>query len=104
MDTTQAALEISQVLKHNHFLRARITAVKWQMEVHIKNVQQQIDSIAAALAIEYTGHFALLKRTDTGWQCLACVDSANLPDDLPEDFDLCLPIPKPETMPEWEGW
>lgn len=26
------------------------------------------------------------------------------PPDVPEDFDLCLPIPKPETMPEWEGW
>lgn len=74
------------------------------MQTHIADVKREIDSLSKALAVEYTGHVALLKQTPEGWMCLACVDSCNLPTDVPEDFDLCLLIPKPDTMPEWEGW
>lgn len=104
MKTDEANLQQAIVLKHDHVLRHRLTKVKTRMSIHLKNVQREIDDIDAALAVEYTGHVALLRQTPEGWTCLACVDSRNLPPDVPEDFDLCLPIPKPETMPEWEGW
>ena len=104
MQTDEANLQHAIVLKHDHALRARLTKVKTRMSIHLKNVQREIDDIDASLLVEYTGHVALLKQTPEGWTCLACVDSRNLPPDVPEDFDLCLPIPKPETMPEWEGW
>lgn len=104
MNTNEAHLQQAIVLKHDHVLRARLTKVKTRMSIHLENVRREIDDIDASLAVEYTGHVALLKRTEQGWTCLACVDSQRLPDDVPEDFDLCLPIPKPETMPEWEGW
>lgn len=104
MKTAEADLQIAQVIKHDHQLRARLTKVKTRMGIHIQNVQREIDDISAALAIEYTGWCSLLKLVDGKWVCLACVDSRNLPEDTPEDFDVCLPIPKPETMPEWQGW
>lgn len=104
MKTEEAHLQAAQVLKQDHILRTRLEQVRSRMQTHIADVKREIDSLSEALTVEYTGHVALLKQTPKGWACLACVDSRNLPDDVPEDFDLCLPIPKPETMPEWEGW
>lgn len=104
MITEEVNLQQSIILKHDHALRDRLTKVKTSMKKHIDDVQKQIDRIDESLSLEYTGHVALLKQTNNGWECLACVDSRHLPDDVPEDFDICLPIPKPETMPEWEGW
>jgi len=104
MKTEEAHLQAAQVLKQDHILRTRLERVRSRMQTHIADVKREIDSLSKALTVEYTGHVALLKRTPEGWTCLACVDSRRLPDDVPEDFDLCLPIPEPETMPEWEGW
>lgn len=104
MKTEEAQLQQAIILKHDHVLRDRLTKVKTRMNIHMKNVQREIDDINESLAVEYTGHVALLKREGNGWKCVACVDSQNLPPDVPEEFDVCLPIPKPETMPEWEGW
>jgi len=104
MKTEEAHLQAAQVLKQDSILRTRLERVRSRMQIHIADVKREIDSLSEALTVEYTGHVALLKQTHEGWTCLACVDSCNLPPDVPEDFDLCLPIPKPETMPEWEGW
>lgn len=104
MQTKTFNAQAGQVLKQTHILRSRMEKVRARMKIHLTNVQREIDDLDAALKVEYTGHVALLKRTATGWECLRCVDSNHMPDDAPEDFDLALPIPTPESLPDFEGW
>lgn len=104
MKTQEYNLQISQVLKQNHILRSRLEKVRSRLKNHIEDMQVEIDELSAALKVEYTNYAALFKESPDGWICIACFDTTNIPEDLPEDFDLCLPIPKPETLPEWEGW
>lgn len=101
---TEQAIQAALRIKQDHMLRHRLEKVRGAVQTTIAGLQGQMAKIDQALTVEYTGHFALLKRDGDGWKCLACADSNKLPSDLPEDFDLCLPIPKPETLPEWEGW
>lgn len=72
--------------------------------IHLSNVQREVEKLDEALRIEPTGYCALLKQDSDGWKCLAVVNSMHPPEDVPEDFDLCLSIPKPDSMPEWQGW
>lgn len=60
--------------------------------------------IEDAVTIEYTGWMALLKKLPDGrWECLAIVNQDSPPEDEPE-WDLCMPIPEPSTVPEFSGW
>lgn len=97
-------MQVAVVLKHNAMLRDKLERVRTRLVIHVENVDREIEKLDEALRIEQTGYCVLLKQTDKGWTCVAVVNSLRPPDDVPEDFDLCLPIPKPESMPEWEGW
>lgn len=101
---TEQAIQAALRLKQDHMLRSRLEKLRGKVQSHISEMQRTIEQIDQALTVEYTGHFALFKKEGDSWKCVACADSNKLPEGLTEDFDLCLPIPNPETMPEWEGW
>ena len=63
-----------------------------------------INEIEEAVQIKYTGWMLLLKKLPSGgWECLDIVNQDNPPEAGPE-WDLCLPIPDPQTIPEFSGW
>ncbi len=105
MNNTNPEVYLGQALKQNHALRSRLETTRANMTNLIRAVQLEIRKIDDSLKIEYTGWTILLKATETkGWTCVGIVDTNNLPDDIPEDFDLALPIPDPETLPDFNGW
>ncbi len=71
-----------------------------------RRMQSIVDEIKAAAEIEYTGWFVLLKVVDGGFESLGTFnpDLFDEDDDIEPEWDLCLPIPKPETFPEFKGW
>lgn len=104
MNDKSTAAQIGQVLKQNNLLRSRLEGVRQKLVDHAANITREADIISKALRIEYTGHVVLLQQDGDGWKCLGVVDSRDLPDDVPEDFDLALPIPVPSSLDEFEGW
>lgn len=90
-------LAINQSEKKAACARTELLRVKSSLEVALRDIDQTVE-------VEYTGFFALLKRHPTkGWECLAVVNQDSLPENEPE-WDLCLPIPDPLTIPEFSGW
>lgn len=72
-----------------------------QVKSYLKNALARIED---AVEVEYTGWMMLLKKLPSGgWECLAIVNQDSPPEDEPE-WDLCLPIPEPSTVPEFSGW
>ena len=70
-----------------------------------RELVQALDKVEQNLKVEYTGEFVLLKQKENGrFESLGtfspCIDD---PEAEPE-WDLCIPIPKPETYPEFQGW
>lgn len=100
----QSAVFIAQAMQQTHVMRDRLEGVRSRLQEQISGFKAEMDKLSQAVRIEYTGYLALLKRTEKGWECVAIVDSRNLPDDLPEEWDVTLAIPEPGTLPEWEGW
>lgn len=87
-----------------HHMRDRLESVRAQMQNHIGSVKREMEKLSAAVAIKYTGFMALMRKTETGWECLRIVDTRNLPEEIEEDFDVAMPIPEPESIPEFQGW
>lgn len=86
-------------------MRDQLTKVKNSLENHIDSLKKEVDKLQASVAVEYTGWAALFKaKPEGGFECVAIVDERNLPDETPEDWDVSLPIPKPGSLPEFEGW
>lgn len=105
MKTDQHNIEVAQSLKATHLLRSRMEKIRRSLQSHMANINTEIEQISQALEVEYTPYCAILKKKpEGGWECIAIVDNRDLPYDMPEEWDLCMPIPKPETMPEFEGW
>jgi hypothetical protein len=64
---------------------------------------EMAETMAKDLQMEYTGWAVLLKQKLAGWECVRTVNLQNLPDEELE-FDLLLPIPKPECVAEFMGF
>jgi hypothetical protein len=94
---TQAAIEALT-------MRSKLEDTRRQYLDHAEKMQKLADQLGEAVEIKYTGFMALMKKTGTGWECLRIVDTRNLPDEIEDEWDVSLPIPEPESMPEFVGW
>lgn len=57
----------------------------------------------------YTGWYVLLRKGDDGgWKPIGCIEDYDEDEEslalLEEKWDLILPIPNPEGIPEWDGF
>jgi len=58
----------------------------------------------------YTGWYVAVRRKeDGGWEAIGCIEDSMDDNDeafvlLEEKWDLMLPIPNPEGIPEWDGF
>lgn len=73
----------------------------------LMRVRDQLDRLANELhksaVVEYTGDFVLLRREGSGWALVAIYNPDTWEGEDPE-WDQCMPIPKLETIPEFDGW
>ena len=104
MNDTNASALVGKSMKQNAQLRNKLEGVRGRLQTHLSDIKREVDQIDAALKVEYTDWIALLKWQDLKWVCIACVNIRDIDDDTPDDFDLALPIPSPESIPEWNGW
>ena len=96
----------------NYFLLANVlqtelNRAKSKLGFYKSSLENQIRDIEQEDKIEYTESYVLMRRDKDGnWQS-ACYcpyddeDGENMP---MEDFEVILPIPKPETLKEFEGF
>ena len=77
------------------------------MRSKLERVRSELTSLANSLEtserIRYTGWSVLLSRDGDTWKCVGIVNPEK-EGDIPEEWDMTLPIPDPKTLPEFEGW
>jgi len=57
------------------------------------------------VGVEYTGSFVMLKKDGDSYKCLGVYNpDIDAEENEPEGWDLCLPIPDPETVSEFGGF
>ena len=93
--------ELKQIAAINGSAKAE-AVMRTRLLMARDRLQAICDDIENACRIEYTGWFAMLRRDGDDWTCVGCINPDNEVD-LPE-FDLMMPIPKPETVPEFDGF
>jgi hypothetical protein len=54
--------------------------------------------------VKYTGWYSLIKKTNTGFESLGVFNPDISDLETEPEWDLCLPIPDPETVDEFAGW
>ena len=101
---TNAELYLQAACQKNATLRTQLERLRAELSITSTNLKRNVSEITEALDVEYTGFYVILKKIETGWKCLQIVESGNLPDDMEEEWDLVLPIPTPETIPDHSGW
>ena len=52
---------------------------------------------------DMTPYVALFERDGLGFKCIG-VFNPDTDDNIPEEWVLCIPIPNPENLPEFEGF
>lgn len=105
MNNTDPNIHLQAAARKNMQLREALERTRGAIVSTIERLRSRIDELQAAVDVEYTGWLALFRRTEDGeWECVRVLDGDNPPDDIEEDWELSLPIPKPETLPEFTGW
>ena len=95
------AMDVMQSRRAEERMRDKLLTAAREMARHVENLK-------SATKEEYTGWIGLFRETDGRWECVATVDTNNLPDwgDTEEEpqWDMAVPIPKPGTVSEFSGW
>ena len=92
------AMILSAEAKRNDYLRDACNKVNYLMK-------QASEIIEESNRIEYSGDVVLLKRNGETWESLGVFNPKTMyEDDEPLGWDLCLPIPKIETVREFQGF
>lgn len=106
MSDTKKLKNINYFILSN-VLKTRLNQMEGRLRAFKSSLLREIQDIETEDKIEYTESFVLLKRDKDGnWQS-ACYSPYNDEDgeNSPmEDFEVILPIPKPGTLKEFEGF
>lgn len=89
--------DIQKTIKQEAITRTLLMKLK-------SKLLEQCDLIEESQKVEYTGWYVLLKKKADGYECLGIVNPFQQSKMPTYEWDLSLPIPKPETMPEFQGW
>ena len=91
-------MAVNGAMKREADMRSTLETVKIRM-------QSMAAEIADSVKVQSTGWFVLLRKLDDGWESLGVMNPDRLSDEEIEvEWDLCLPIPDPQTVPEFQGW
>ena len=83
----------------NQRLRHRLSRLK-------RSLEHALEDISGTPGVKSTGWFVLLNhRADDGWEVIKCVNPDAMDEsEIPEEWDMCIAIPDPATVPEFPGW
>lgn len=90
----------------NRALRTRVSTLLGHL-VSVKSaLRKELDYIDEKRNVEYTDWYVLLKKDGDTWKaaCYCPYDDEDGNKIPIEDFDVILPIPKPETLKDWDGF
>jgi len=107
METEPAVKAHLQQVVQKRGLQEKVHIISGQMATLKGRCKSMIEQIEEYEQREYSGKWVLLTgKGDNDWEFVAIID----PDDekwcdeeLPP-FTLIMPIPKPDTVPEWDGF
>ena len=87
------------------YLQARQEHVK--LKNNFVRLKKRIVNLCDSMEVEatkYSGWYVLLKQDGYGWECLGVYNPHDESGPEEPEWDLCMPIPKPESIEEFQGW
>ena len=78
-------------------LKQRINKFREKLMVMCNEIEQDAK-------VQYTGWFVLLKKTEGGFESLGVFNPVISETGTEPEWNLCLPIPEPESFREFMGW
>lgn len=106
MDDTRKLKNMNYFILSNA-LKARLNQKEGRLRAFKSSLLREIQDIEIEEKVEYTEWFVLMKRDKDGnWQsvCYSPDHDEDGENNPMEDFEIILPIPKPETLKEFEGF
>lgn len=88
-------------------LKARLNQTEGRIRAIKTSLLRELEDIKVEGGVKYTEWFVLMKRDKDGNWISVCYDpyADDELEDMPmEDFEVILPIPKPETLKEFDGF
>lgn len=92
-----------------HQSQYELSVLKKRVSTFRKRLMDLCDSLEENLP-KYTGWFVFLKRVEkpsaleSEWECVGFYNPNVSEEDEEPVWDLCIPIPEPESIEEFEGW
>lgn len=102
----QKARRISAKLLLERFAAERRVGKTNRCLVSMKRrLEKMLSLIDEAEAVRYTGYYALMQFGEDGRpKCMGVVHADEVESDEEHSWDLILPIPGPDSVPEFDGW
>lgn len=101
---TNLEIYLAAAVQQNAKLRQELNQAKIDLQRIAEEAERRASKIQEGVDVGYTDFAVILKKSGNEWRCLAIVDFTNPPDDLPEDYDVVVRIPNPETLPDFDGF
>lgn len=94
MKATITAYNMSQ---ETFILKRRINRFRERLMGLCNEIEQDAE-------VKYTGWYVLLKKTEGGFESLGVFNPDISEPETEPEWDLCLPIPEPDSFHEFMGW
>jgi len=99
MNMMKQVFQVQKVIKSEATMRSTLMKMKARL-------QAELDNLDEAAKIEYTGWYVLLKRDGDKFEVLGLFNPDEFDEerDTEPEWDFAVPIPNPDTYPEFQGW
>lgn len=97
MNDVNYIMSINKSEKHAADARTKLLNIKSRLETALREIEDCVE-------VEQTGQMVLLKKDKDTFKCVSIWKEDTWPEDNELEWDLCLPIPDPKTVPEFQGW
>lgn len=90
-------MAINSAEKHAADSRTKLLNLKSRLETALREIDDCVE-------VRQTGQMVMLKKDGDTFKCVGIWKEETWPDEEEPEWDLCLPIPDPSSVPEFQGF
>jgi len=99
MDDLQKIFSAQRAIKREAETRSVLLSVK-------RSLEKELERIRESVKVEYSGWYVLLAKDGDGFRFLSLFnpDTFDEATETEPEWEFAIPIPTPDTYPEFQGW
>lgn len=88
----------------NRQLREKLNLLKSLIDTEKDRIEKISEEIQKSVGVEYTNQLAFFKLNGSEYEFVNILDENNMPEELGFEWDVVLPLPAKESLPEINGY